>query len=216
MKKIKKCLALSRSANEHEAAQALKHAQALMAQYGLTDWDVKSAAVSEQYGKVPKAAPSWQWRLVHLCASVFGCDRWHAADRSGGRFVFCGINGRPELAAYAYEVLLRQLKTARRKYIKTALSHVLIARNKTARADLFCAGWVSKVANTVQTFAQTKAETELLERYRTEKYGEFGKAKTRDVKGETDISDYWAGQDAATGVRLDTPLARTEQRQLGV
>ena len=129
--------------------------------------------------------------------------------------MFCGINGRPELATYAYEVLLRQLKTARREYIKTTLSRVRIVRDKTARADLFCAGWVSQVADTVQAFAQTKAETELLERYCTEKYGEFGKAKTRDVKGRTDISDYWAGQDAA-GVRLDTPLARTEQRQLGV
>ena len=216
LEKIKKCLALSRSANEHEAAQALKHAQALMAKYGLTGWDIELAEVSEQYGKAPKSAPSWHWRLVHLCGSAFGCDRWHAADRSGGRFVFCGINGRPELAAYAYEVLLRQLKTARREYIKTALTRVQIVRNKTARADLFCAGWVSKVADTVQAFAQTKAETELLERYRTGKYGEFGKAKTRDVKGRTDVSDYWAGQDAAAGVRLDTPLARTEQRQLGV
>ena len=30
LEKIKKCLALSKSANEHEAAQALKQAQALM------------------------------------------------------------------------------------------------------------------------------------------------------------------------------------------
>ncbi|MFC0020178.1 DUF2786 domain-containing protein [Neisseria gonorrhoeae] len=31
--KIKKCLALGRSANEHEAAQALRQAQALMEKY---------------------------------------------------------------------------------------------------------------------------------------------------------------------------------------
>lgn len=30
LEKIKKCLALSKSANEHEATQALKQAQALM------------------------------------------------------------------------------------------------------------------------------------------------------------------------------------------
>ena len=134
LEKIKKCLALSRSANEYEAAQALKHAQALMAKYGLTGWDVELAEISEQYGKAPKSAPSWHWRLVHLCGSAFGCDRWHAADRSGGRFVFCGINGRPKLAAYAYEVLLRQLKTARREYIKTALARVQNAgwRRKSA------------------------------------------------------------------------------------
>ena len=72
--KIKKCLELSKSANEHEAAQALKHAQHLMSKFGLTELDVSLAEVSEQYGKAPKSAPSWHWRLVHLCGSAFGCD----------------------------------------------------------------------------------------------------------------------------------------------
>lgn len=38
--KIKKCLALSQSANEHEAAQALKQAQALMEKYEVNAVDV--------------------------------------------------------------------------------------------------------------------------------------------------------------------------------
>ena len=37
IEKIKKCLALGKSANEHEAAQALKQAQALMREYGISD-----------------------------------------------------------------------------------------------------------------------------------------------------------------------------------
>lgn len=40
IEKIKKCLALGKSANEHEAAQALKQAQALMREYGISDADV--------------------------------------------------------------------------------------------------------------------------------------------------------------------------------
>ena len=47
LEKIKKCLALSRSANENEAAQALKHAQALMAQYGLNQADVDLSEIGE-------------------------------------------------------------------------------------------------------------------------------------------------------------------------
>ena len=46
--KIKKCLALSRSANEHEAAQALKHAQALMDKYGVR---VRALAQHQFYGR---------------------------------------------------------------------------------------------------------------------------------------------------------------------
>lgn len=213
--KIKKCLALSRSANEHEAAQALKHAQALMAQYGVSESDVALADVGECRKKAPKTAPKWHWRLVHLCGRAFGCERWHSNNFMGGSFVFCGLGGRPELAAYAYEVLLRQLKAARRQYIKTALSRVCDSRIKTARADKFCEGWVSQVASVVQDFARTDAEKELLEYYQTNKYGKFDVAKTRTVKAAVGWADYQKGLDAADGVRLDVPLGREQQAQIG-
>lgn len=47
LEKIKKCLALSQSANENEAAQALKQAQALMRQYSIIDIEVELSAVTE-------------------------------------------------------------------------------------------------------------------------------------------------------------------------
>ena len=48
--KIKKCLALGQSANEHEAAQALKQAQALMEKYEVNAADIDLSQVSEQIG----------------------------------------------------------------------------------------------------------------------------------------------------------------------
>lgn len=48
--KIKKCLALGKSANEHEAAQALKQAQALMPKYEISDADVALSDIGEQSG----------------------------------------------------------------------------------------------------------------------------------------------------------------------
>ena len=41
IRKIKHCLALAQSANENEAATALRQAQALMREHRLTDMDVK-------------------------------------------------------------------------------------------------------------------------------------------------------------------------------
>ena len=45
--KIKKCLALAASPEAHEAAAALRQAQKLMAQFGLTETDVTLADVGE-------------------------------------------------------------------------------------------------------------------------------------------------------------------------
>ena len=47
LKKIKKCLALGRSASEHEAAAAMRQAQKLMEQFGLREQDVSLADVAE-------------------------------------------------------------------------------------------------------------------------------------------------------------------------
>lgn len=215
LQRIKKCLALGKSSNEHEAAQAIRHAQILMDKYGLSHSDVELAEVTEHCTRAPLTVPQWHWNLVHLCARAFGCERWHRKISTGGGFVFCGINGRPELASYAYEVLLRQLKTARRGYMKTELSRVRIGKNKTARADKFCEGWVANVSDTVHEFARTEAEAELLTRYKSEKYGVMKKAKTRDIKTNIGLGDYWAGHDAADGVRLDMPLGQAGHKRLG-
>ena len=57
--KIKKCLALSKSANEHEAAQALKQAQALMEKHEVNAVDIALSEVSEQKAD-RKMALNWQ------------------------------------------------------------------------------------------------------------------------------------------------------------
>ncbi len=65
LKKIKKCLALSRSANEHEAAAALRQAQALMREHGLREKDVSLADVAEVKVKAcSTAANAWELRLL--------------------------------------------------------------------------------------------------------------------------------------------------------
>ena len=48
LEKIKKCLALGESANEHEAAQAIRQAQILMKKYGISENDVELSGISEK------------------------------------------------------------------------------------------------------------------------------------------------------------------------
>ena len=219
LEKIKKCLALSKSANEHEAAQALKHAQVLMQEYGLSHDDVVMADVAEYGVKSPQALPSWHWQLVHLVGRAFACERWLAWGWNGGKVVFAGLHGRPELAAYAYEVLLRQLKQARRAFIKNELSRVRLAKNKTYRADQFCEGWVDTVWFTVKAFARTDTEAALMKSYMASHHSGMREAKARDVKPASharaaggDARD--AGSRAADGVTLNTPVAAAKTKQL--
>lgn len=57
--KIKKCLALSRSANEHEAEAALRQARKLMEAHGVTDLDIEAAEAQERRRKAgAKTKPS--------------------------------------------------------------------------------------------------------------------------------------------------------------
>jgi hypothetical protein len=172
IEKIKKCLRLSKSANENEAAQAFKHAQALMREFGVTDIDVEMSEIIEASVNIPVAIPKWQFILFEICERAFGVDgyiyrSWGAV--TGRRMAHCrfyGMSPKPELAAYAYEVLLRQLRAARREYIATKLKRVKLAKNKTYRADEFCLGWVSTVYRKVEKFAVGDEEQQKIGIYR--------------------------------------------------
>lgn len=217
--KIKKCLALSQSANEHEAAQALKHAQALMREYQLSEADIELADISEIGVKCANILPEWQQRLILLCAQAFGVQAYGHCNFAGNHAQFYGMGSRPELAAYAYEVLLRQIRAARRAYMKTALSRVRNPRNKTYRADEFCDGWVFAVAQKVQTFARTEKEESLMKQYRA-KLGEMKTAKARRVNPSTSslksqaLFDRLHGEVAGEKAELHHGVGATEVKRL--
>lgn len=72
LEKIKKCLALGESANEHEAAQAIRQAQILMEKYGISEMDVELSAVSEKGVGCSATLPNWHQVLISRCAKAFG------------------------------------------------------------------------------------------------------------------------------------------------
>ena len=213
--KIKKCLALSKSANEHEAAMALKQAQVLMEKYQVTDAEVELSAVSETGVNCAQTLPTWQQLLVSECAKAFGVECLLGGNRLQREVRFIGIGVKPELAAYAYEVLLRQLKKERREYMKSALSWELSRTVKTGRADLFCLGWVKAVADKVSAFASPPQERDVLDRYIAQK-GQLAQAKARDVKCGGTAADVRAGIEKGKGAQLHHAMNGAEGvKQIG-
>ncbi|AFJ01977.1 Protein of unknown function (DUF2786) [Methylophaga frappieri] len=198
--KIKKCLRLAKSSNPHEAATALRQAQTLMKKHGISMDDVVISDVDARLtpsgaGKTP---PSHIAILVDMVCQAFGAQAIYTQllDRKSwtmkGYLEFIGINGAASISAYAYEVLLRQLKRARSEYIKS-LNKRLKQSTKVRRADIFCQGWVLAVSEQITPHQNTKAEKNALTKYIDNRWSDKLKSKAPlDRTGKARNHDYSA------------------------
>lgn len=201
MEKIKKCLALSKSANEHEAAQALKQAQALMDKYQVTDSDVELSKISSEASerRVAQRLADWQWDVAGLVAEVFGCAKY----KQGNRMCFYEFGSRPQIAAYAFDVVWRQISAARRDYLRSEW----LQRDKAKReylANRFCEGWLYGARKVVQEFALAEDEQNRMEEYAA-KVLEIKYVKPKTVRAGLSLrrdGDLAADKGAESGKKL--------------
>lgn len=200
IEKIKKCLALSKSANEHEAAAALRQARALMEKFNVSDLEMLAAEVSESNAKAgAKRAPAmWENGLAGIVSEAFGCKLIFASGWSGSSWRFVGCGAAPEIAQYAFTVLLRQVKKARAVFTKNECKRLKPA-NKTRRADLFCDAWVSSVAKQVRQFAGIPVNEAAIDAYMGQHYGNCKALEARDRNDGRKLQDKdWDAVDAGS------------------
>lgn len=227
LEKIKKCLALSKSANEHEAAAALEKARELMDEYNVTEADVLTADVNEARAKASavERPASHELRLARTVSKAFRCEclftsKWNIKTfKQEGNWKFIGLNIAPELAQFAFEVLLRQLKKERAAYIKTKLKRCK-STNKTIRADAFCDGWTAEVKNRVEEFANYKPIPEI-KTYINTKYPALtsrsveSRAKGKNGRiGDSISNDFFNGAIAGQDVKLQHGVGGAERKEL--
>ena len=225
LKKIKKCLALSRSANEHEAAAALRQAQSLMREHGLREQDVSLADVAEVKVKAcSTAANAWELRLVRVIAEAFGCETFGQLSghyNGAGNFVrtrhwvFVGMHSAPAVAGYACEVLARQCAKARLAHIGKQPKNCKPI-TKTARGDAFAMGWVLGAERLVERFAQPEADKALLITYIEQQHGELEEGKVRNTAKarKTDWGHYSAGHLSGENAQLHRGVGGTAAQGL--
>lgn len=178
LEKIKKCLALSKSANEHEAAQAMKQAQVLMKKYEVDAVDVVLSEVSEKGCDRQMAfkLASWQWKVAKMVADIFGCESY----KRGKTMMFYGLGNRAEIAAYTFDVVYRQISVARREFLKTCQARK--PANRTYLADQFCEGWLAGAWNKVKKFEMSDEEKTVMDGYTEKEHKGMPIAATRDAK----------------------------------
>ncbi len=222
LEKIKKCLALSKSANEHEAALALKQAKALMDKYNVDEQTLAFSDVVEEKSKAKTKGnpPLWACGLADICAKAFGCELFfsRAVFDENYRATFVGIKHHAYLAGYAYEVLYRQLAKARKDYY--AKNNKRCKRStRIYRANQFAEGYVSRLYCKVADFAS--AAPDVVEQYMEVKHKNLSTFKHRKNKSASDgrakhgnEDAFGAGWDAGKDAHLHHPVGGQEQQRL--
>ncbi len=207
--KIKKCMALSASSNEHEAEAALRQARALMEKYNIDHADMLAYEACEESVRAgAKNKPSSrESRLAAKIADAFDCQLIFVAGWNNGEWTFIGVDASPEIAGYAFSVLLRQCKRARTAHIDTFLRRCKTA-TKTRRADLFCDGWVRSVSGKIAAFiggerAELAIEAYVAKHYPTLKDLAPRNRNTGKKLRDHEYNDYMLGGEAGKNAELN-------------
>lgn len=221
IEKVVKCLALAQSDNPHEAAAALRKAQRMMAEHGIEPQDVRLAAVTD------KETPAGGWEnpprhvamLAALvgeafrCHPIFNVTAWWPRYRSAVRFV--GVDPEPKLAAYAFDVLRRQLVAGRKRYL-ASLPKRLKRSTKTRRADLWAEGWTNAVWDKISCLVIHQDRKKLIADYIEAQHGALVKqgARTHKPRGRREWVCAAEGYIDGQGVSLNHGVGQELRPQI--
>lgn len=201
--KIRKCLALGRSANEHEAAAALAKVRELMAAHGITDAQLAMADIEEATARASRnlRPPRWESLLASTVCRALGVIQF--IDEFGDR-CFVGRGASAEIATYAFTFLCRRLKVERAEYIRTHLRRCKPGR-KRARADVFCEAWAVSVYSKVAKLTPKPPKDDLLGQFLAERHPDLMTVESRgaEAKGRGTGNDFLQGLVAGNNVDLN-------------
>lgn len=175
LRKIERCLALSRSANEHEAGIALRQAQCLMSEYGLSEIDVAASIIDRAAVRTPagRTPPSWLDRLAMLVNAAFGTAAVYESRPTfqgwQGYFVFLGPESQVRIAAYAFEVFQRQLVSDRKAFL-AGMNKRAKRITKIRRADAYAIAWVAGAFEYIVPVEKSERAVEAIEHFKTRFY----------------------------------------------
>jgi hypothetical protein len=195
IRRIKKLAALVASDNPHESEAAARQMAAMMAQYRVEEGDLLAAEAEEFTASAgaDKQPVRWECHLAKDVAEHFGCELVFSSGWfDGGQWKFIGVAPAGQLAHYAFEVLFRKCKSARRAYMADKLKRIKVQKNKTAKADLYAEGWVAAVGGNLRRAKATlnERQTAALAAFMAQKYPKLGQFTGRQNTGRESANDW--------------------------
>lgn len=227
--RIKKCFARAKgTSSEHEAAIALRQAQKLMAEHGLSDDEVQgvemlSATVITDYewpirkrkpkeGEEPKpiVIPNTVQHVVWVIRDALGVVAVYEPQLKASQWMFAiryfGPRDRVMIAEHAHTVVARAVKAAWRTY---SHEHPEVKKVSGGRAS-FYAGWCCNVRNKIQALVVVPEELKRIEAYRDRQCGEIGESATNDQELFRDV--IMDGAEASADFSINKPVGEDRRR----
>lgn len=209
LRRIKKCLALSKSANANEAATALRHAQALMRQHDLSMSDVDGIEVSDATVKTTEGFGRCMFlaELSALLRDAFGVvavmnRNPGSANRANIQYI--GPKGRAEFAVYAHQVVTRAVEAAWKEH----LVHFPWHKSVGGKRNAFRLGWLVSVRSQIEKVGFSDEESTAINRWKEKTYGKnliVHKGKQPKLSSD-DYRVAQAGLNAGKDFKLHRPM----------
>lgn len=222
--KIKKCLSLAQSSNPHEAANAWRQAQALMRRYNIEHADVLASAISavQAKGGSGKTVPRWEMVLAVAICEAFECEsirQFYPFPKKHSSWVFIGEGSSPEIAAYAFEVIFRQVRQGRRAFSADRCQG-LPAHIKRRQVDLYSQAWIYSLYDRVKSFARNGKNDAAIKAYIERHFNVADTMKSRGVakiekNNFAEMTAIAAGAKAAAETRLHHGMSGNDPVLLG-
>lgn len=195
LQRLRKCMALSASSEPHEAAAAMRQAQALMRELDLTEADllglgveVVSRVVKTREGYSGKKSPDTLRQVVGLMQRAFGVDAIYEPNPGSANRVnvrYWGAVHKVMLAEYAHRVLWRSMMDAWAQLLTRRPD--LIGKNGARRSFVY--GYVAAVRAKVEALAMSDEETAAV-------------ARAQRIHYDGDLTDYADPAAVSISVRL--------------
>jgi hypothetical protein len=203
--KIKKCLALSKSPEPHEAAAAMRQAQKLMDRAGISAEEVGLLEMGEATVKTREGFGKClvMSKLRALLAKVFGVQAF--GDRNPGsanrlNVVYVGPIGRVKLAEYTHRVIQRALDDAWSAHLLECPED----KSSGGKREAFRIGWLAAVESQVEAMEVIDDEVNAMALYIKRNHGEI--VTTSIERDKMDMAAYLEGLAAAQSFSLNRPL----------
>ena len=170
--RLKKCLALSASPEPHEAAAALRQAQKIMAELGITEDELDGLDTTDTVVKTREGFGKClvMSHLANMISKAFGTK--HVFERNPGsanrlNVRYFGPKGRVMLAEYSHKVVWRAMQSSwdEQLVIRPQL------KGNTGKRQAFYLGWLQAVVHKIEAIAPTEAEERAIERAIAKAYG---------------------------------------------
>jgi len=213
LKRLKKCMALSASPEPHEAAAAMRHAQAIMKELGITEADLAGIEMEERVVKTREGFGRCRvmMHLSNMLEDIFGVESVFernpgSADRLNVRYI--GAHERVLMAEYCHRVVWRAMMASWEKYLE---DHPYYKGNAGKRMS-FCIGWLSEVRSKVEAINIEDKEKNAIRAHMERRYGK-SLTTIKSQNAQLAGGAYYAGKEAAEDFDIHRPI-RAERKAL--